>query len=130
MEQPSLYRSVCPFFLSLSFSVFLAFIPSQLPSFTLSLTDLSVCVCTGTTLSPSYLPSHISSSLSPIWPCCHDNLMFRLSLSMHSTSLCPWAMSLALHSAQHQRGNNLMWPYTQCVWSEWEVSKHTLKSSI
>ncbi len=116
-QQPSLYRSVCPFFLS--HSLFLAFIPSQLPAFPLSHLYPSVFVC----IASSILPSPISFSLSPIWPCFHDNLLFCLARNAFHKSV-PMGNVTRMHSAQLQRGNHLMWPFTLRVWPEWEVS-HT-----
>ncbi len=108
-QQPSLYRSVCPFFLS--HSLFLAFIPSQLPAFPLSHFYPSVFVC----IASSILPSPISFSLSPIWPCFHGDLLFCLSRNAFHKSVSMGNVT-RMHSAQLQRGNHLMWPFTwACV---------------
>lgn len=98
---------ICLPFLSLCLCFLLLYLFSFLLSLSLSHFYLSVFVCTGTALSPPYLPFHISSSLSPIWPSCHGNLLFRLSLNAFHKSVSMGNVT-RMHSAQHQRGNNLM----------------------
>lgn len=98
---------ICLPFLSLSVSVSCFYTFSASCVHCPSHFYLSVFVCTGTALSPPYLPFHISSSLSPIWPSCHGNLLFRLSLNAFHKSVSMGNV-IRMHSAQHQRGNNLM----------------------
>lgn len=100
---------ICLPFLSLSVSVscFYTFSASCFHSLSLTHFYLSVFVCIGTALSPPYLSFHISSSLSPVWPSCHGNHLFRLSLNAFHKSVSMGNVT-RMHSAQHQRGNNLM----------------------
>lgn len=101
-QQLSLCRSVCPFFFLsffLSRSLLFGFIPSQLPAFSLSHFYLSSFLCPAPSspyLPPlSYLFSHRSRFVAMAISCF-------ASLATHSTSLCPWTMSLtcALPSAK------------------------------
>ncbi len=103
-QQPSLYRSVCPFFLS--HSLFLAFIPSQLPAFPLAHFYPSVFVC----IASSILPSPISFSLTNLALFPWQPLVLPRSQCIpqvcahgqcHSHALCPAPKRQPSHVAIH-----------------------------
>lgn len=93
-QQPSLSTSLCPFFLCLC-ALWMSLAHFSLPSHhsTFPLSYLSAFVCNLT--SPSHLYHPPVYSLLFHWsdPVAMATSCFA-SLSTHSTSLCPWAMSL------------------------------------
>lgn len=107
-QQLSLCRSVCPFFFSffLSLSLFAFWFYTLSASCFLSLSFLSVQFFMPSSLS-TISPSPILSFLSPIWLCCHGDLLFCLSCNAFHKSV---SMDNVTHmrSAQRQRGNDLL----------------------